>query len=423
MSQVVATIENSFIKFEMTLLFLWATFFIVSHASLLSWLSPLKNSANLETLPRSAMVSIHRHNDTPLRHSSRRKVDPAIFEHQIEAFIASVFTDAHAEISALAPDSAKHADCIREALQDLLPKCLGFTDGKKQPLAFTLSDEERRKYSIALSICQFKAAYMEFPTVCDVPMHTTISSNSIKPCLIKLHSNPQWWTTFNGYYQSVGSLCLEQANSFQSDRILSLYQDMTTMQEGLLRHVQVAVAELMKQHQDVSNTAELVAQVRTEVEAQVQSVQAQISNILAVVAKDAADHLEIEFNHFVTSITGSLTNAVTDLVITVQEASKQSTESLAVAVDDLAIKIGDGIVQFQNELETTLDDIGDQFSQLVSSADELTQSHHDLKDLQDNLSKKIGSSIVSYLFLFFFTCISNKYRNWLKIRFLPHLTT
>lgn len=375
--------------------FIWAIFFTVVHASLLSWLSPSKNSANLETLPRSALTDIQRHNDTPLRHTRQRKIDQAIFEHQIESFIATVFADAHAEISALAPDSAKHADCIREALQDLLPKCLGFTEEKQQPLAFTLSDEERRKYSIALSVCQFKAAYMEFPTVCDVPMHTTTSSDSTKLCLIKLHANPQWWTTFNGYYQSVGSLCLEQANSFQSDRILSLYQDMTTMQEGLLRHVQVAVAELMKQHQDVSNTADLVAQVRTDVEAQVQSVQAQISNVLAVVAKDAADHLEIEFNHLVTSLTGSVMNVVTDLVINVQESSKKSSESLAIAVDGLTMKIGNEIVQFQHELETTLVDIGDQFGHLVSSADELTQSHHDLKDLQENLGKQIGSSIVS----------------------------
>lgn len=397
-----------------------------------SWLFPSKASSTttgiLLSSSASSSVKTLNTNKTLMKQqqypyqSHPTKLDTALFEEQIEAFISSVFLDAQLEIAALGPDSSQHADCIREALSDLLPKCLvhsPFGVGQnEQPkvnkqnsiVAFTLSDGERCDYGIALSVCQFKATFMEYPVICNDATSTrnnnsknnNKNNNKTKACLIRLHENPQWWTTFNGYYQSVGSLCLEQANNFQRDRILTVYQDLTSTQEILLRHVQAALTELTHQQAAASESTTMVTEVRHELELHMRAVQAELNNILQTVSVEAATQLGHELK---VAVVEGLTDHVLEALAGIEVGLERVRERSVGEIEDVVLKLRTvletEISEVREGVGLVLEDVGFRMEMVRASADDLVSSHGNLKDMQDKLGHLIEVSTVSYLFLSF----------------------
>lgn len=325
---------------------------------------------------------------------SKQGAEDPLVEEQIENFIHSVFKRAHMDIEAQGSEASGHADCIRIALRDLVPKCLGLEDfssgSDKAAMAFTLLDEERRKYSIALSVCQFKAAYMEYPSICDNPLAVDTDN---RQCLRKLHANPQWWTTFNGYYQSVGSLCLEQTNAFQRDRILSVYEDMTRVQEGLTHSVMDAYGELKRQNEEVRNTLELLTRLKQEMAMGMQDAKVDMSNGLAQLSNEAGIIIEQKVLDAMNGLTTIFMDGAGDLIGALEVHSKSSSQTLTDLVDDVTFKLSLGVSNLHADMDLLLENVSDRMGGVVMSAELITNSQRNLNNLQAQLGLHIEQSI------------------------------
>ena len=241
---------------------------------------------------------------------------------------------------------------------------------------------------------------MEYPAVCDgvsTASASSISSNKdeIKQCLLNLQVNSQWWTTFNGYYQTVGSLCLEQSNTFHRDRILGVYEDMTSVQEVLLRNVQTAYSELSKQQAVVNNTLDILDLLRRDLEVHVRDVKYEINDMMRKMSSSAADHFEADLQALLDNLTGALLDKVSQVERQVEQSSLMVSQNLVNLVDTLTSAVGAGIVEMQQEVGLVLGQVEDRITTMRASTDELTDSHNDLKDLQYLLGLEISSSIVS----------------------------
>lgn len=317
-----------------------------------------------------------------LRPDSNLNFDNTVIDQQIDLFINSVFENTYKSIESLNPDSAVHADCIKNALNSLLPRCLGLE------ASFTLTDDERRQYSIALSVCQFKATFMEYPSVCD----NSLDKDS-RPCVQKLHLNSQWWTTFNGYYQSVGSLCLEQKNSFQRDKILSLYQDMTTVQENLLHSVKTAHAELHKQNGEVSHTLELLKRLKEELAESAKKASVEMEGALTKMSTDASTAMEVELHGVVDTMSTVLLKKVGELLHVVEQSLEVSNKNILTLVNEVAFKLDLEMDSFKTGMTAILDGVDNQMSSIVQEAKHIEDTHQHINILQLELETQIETSI------------------------------
>lgn len=156
-------------------------------------------------------------------------------------------------------------NCVYRTLAGLLPRCLTplgsfFSDTsglgsstKNDEMNMVLTDTERVYYAVGLSLCQLAASRAAVPRSCPAALKLTLptgpkaslsdsNSKSMEKCLTALRASPQLWATYNGYYQTVGRICMEQAPLHQRERLLAAYTRVVAAHEQAAADLHAAMA-------------------------------------------------------------------------------------------------------------------------------------------------------------------------------------
>lgn len=123
-------------------------------------------------------------------------------------------------ISALQPQT----NCARTALTLIVSDC-------GQLSSFNENQNLRVSLAISLAVCEFKAAQVTYPEVCN-------HEESTSACTQQLVSSPQWWTTYHGCYNSVKQICHMHEASRECERALRTHGQIVDMQEKLQEKMQ-----------------------------------------------------------------------------------------------------------------------------------------------------------------------------------------
>ncbi|KAA8915645.1 hypothetical protein TRICI_002226 [Trichomonascus ciferrii] len=136
--------------------------------------------------------------------------------------LEKIFDASDRSLALLGPKSS----CIKEAVQELLPECE----------TGDLDVDQRVAYAIRLSICEFDASDVKYPSIC----HKEITIR----CAQVLETRAQWWTTYSGYYQSIGQICFQYQKEHETERVLQLYRNINSVESQLYSHLVDALARL-----------------------------------------------------------------------------------------------------------------------------------------------------------------------------------
>lgn len=109
--------------------------------------------------------------------------------------------DLRTKLAELVPESS----CVYNALDYIIESC-------------TVPEDvaERTKLGVRLSICEFAAAGVAYPPICE-------DSQAFKTCTSLLESKPTWWTTFSGNYRHISTICSELQPQFHTRQALAVY--------------------------------------------------------------------------------------------------------------------------------------------------------------------------------------------------------
>jgi hypothetical protein len=132
-------------------------------------------------------------------------------------------------------------NCAREAIKDLLPNCDLLANEKK-----------RLEYAVKLSICELRTAAVSYPRSCDETYHNV--NRFPNECTADLETRPQWWTTFSGNYRLVGQICLEFRGDSDKDELVSLYSNITDIQQILFGKLSEAVVQMDLEREYANST-------------------------------------------------------------------------------------------------------------------------------------------------------------------------
>ncbi|KAH3680906.1 hypothetical protein WICMUC_000049 [Wickerhamomyces mucosus] len=102
--------------------------------------------------------------------------------------------------------------CMKEALSPILEQCLKKPINELEPILRSIT-------AAKLSICEFQVSQIRYPETCEGVVNDA--------CVISLEERSQWWTTYSGYYRSIGDICLEESLPFEQDRILEVFFKIT----------------------------------------------------------------------------------------------------------------------------------------------------------------------------------------------------
>lgn len=159
--------------------------------------------------------------------------------------LESVFEASERALALLGPKSS----CMRKVVQELLPECE----------TGSLNVDQRAEYAVRLSICEFDASDVKYPSVCH--------KESTIRCAQALEARAQWWTTYSGYYQSIGQICLEHQKEHETESIVQLYQNINSVESQLYAHLVNALArldlELVHSNETKSYFEQIVRQFET----------------------------------------------------------------------------------------------------------------------------------------------------------------
>ncbi|CCF55469.1 hypothetical protein KAFR_0A00310 [Kazachstania africana CBS 2517] len=110
--------------------------------------------------------------------------------------------------------------CVKDALSNFLHTCQ--MEGVE-----SIGSKERVETSIKLSICQFEASGLIdlVPAIC---LENKDDSELLIDCMFQMNKlKAEWWTTYNGYYQSLSSICSDYSLPFHKQQILETYMNVT----------------------------------------------------------------------------------------------------------------------------------------------------------------------------------------------------
>lgn len=115
--------------------------------------------------------------------------------------------DLRFKIAELVPDPS----CVYNALEHIISSC-------DVPEDIT----ERTRLGIRLSLCEFAAAGVAYPPICEDPF-------SLKTCTSLLETKSTWWTTFSGNYRHISTICTELQPQFNMRQVLAVYGNASSL--------------------------------------------------------------------------------------------------------------------------------------------------------------------------------------------------
>lgn len=136
--------------------------------------------------------------------------------------VQSVFESSEKALELLEPKST----CMKDVVKWLLPECQ----------TGSLDVQQRVECAVRLSICEFDASDVKYPSVCQ-------KENTTR-CTQALETRTQWWTTYSGYYKSIGQICSEYQQEHEMENIVQLYQKVNSVESQLYFHLANALTKL-----------------------------------------------------------------------------------------------------------------------------------------------------------------------------------
>lgn len=107
--------------------------------------------------------------------------------------------------------------CIKFALKDFLPVCLN--NGIEN-----VDMDIKVETAVRLSICQFEASGLEnIPQSCSHYQKI----DELMECMLTLENFHDWWITYNGYYQNLSEICVQNSLPYQKDQVLKMFLNLT----------------------------------------------------------------------------------------------------------------------------------------------------------------------------------------------------
>lgn len=135
--------------------------------------------------------------------------------------------------------------CVQQAVAELIGQCVDFgVDG--------IDPTTRRHLAARLAICEFLDANVDFPSSCRERAETV----DYDPCIRDLEKQPQFWTSYSGYYRETHRLCHEQSLPYAKDQIVNLYYNITRIYGAIYENLQKSYGD--------SDTARKLVQERFE---------------------------------------------------------------------------------------------------------------------------------------------------------------
>lgn len=133
-------------------------------------------------------------------------------------------TRASREVSLFAEQPQYDTSCVKAAIMPILSKCL------KTPLN-EMDPKIRAMTAAKLSVCEFEVANVEYPLECRSRgrvLATVMDPTEYSACVMALEKKSQWWTTYSGYYRSIGELCHQESLPYEKDEIWSMFLGVTS---------------------------------------------------------------------------------------------------------------------------------------------------------------------------------------------------
>jgi hypothetical protein len=305
----------------------------------------------------------------------------ALFQIWLKLALASMASMSVPEAIELSVYQANAApdNCVYRTLAVLLPRCLTPPPPRPGPFFFNaagsgsnnendemnlvLTDTERVYYAVGLSLCQLIASRAAVPASCPAALKLTVpinhkdnpsssgsNSRSMEKCLAALHASPQLWATYNGYYQAVGRICVEQAPLHQRERLLNAYTRVVAAHEQAAAELHAAMARsaeevwALVQAQAAERIGSLVAGLAreaTRVRHELEAVGEQARRLRVAHAHVAADQNHVA--HELGALAGQLRN-LTDYALNASNAITASTATAAAKRRYTTSGYGDGIL-------------------------------------------------------------------------------
>lgn len=155
--------------------------------------------------------------------------------------------------------------CVKSALSPILPKCLKNAD---------LDPVLRSITAAKLAVCEFEVARIEYPKECQSHPGFFFGKDSVDyvHCIKSMESRSQWWTSYSGYYRSIGDICHQQALPYEKDEIWNVFLDVTEHYDHILSslHEYVATSQKFKEEtvDSFGNVRKFMEEVHSDAEAQ-----------------------------------------------------------------------------------------------------------------------------------------------------------
>ncbi|KAH3680994.1 hypothetical protein WICPIJ_008002 [Wickerhamomyces pijperi] len=117
--------------------------------------------------------------------------------------------------------------CVKTALSPILSQCLKTSINDLDPSL-------RAHTAASLSLCEFQIAQISHPLECS---YDTVDDECVKA----MERKAQWWTSYSGYYRSLGEICMEENANFEQERILEVYFKITEYYQQMMAGFQEQV--------------------------------------------------------------------------------------------------------------------------------------------------------------------------------------
>ncbi|GMM36926.1 hypothetical protein DASC09_042510 [Saccharomycopsis crataegensis] len=234
--------------------------------------------------------------------------------------------------------------CILKVLDPILDKCIYHYD--------TITDDFKAQIAASLTACQLNANHISVPRDCELLLSTTsqVSSVNYDRCIKALFESPQYWTTYDGCYKTVGYGCLQESFKYQSTKIIELHLNITKHYQKLnkemtnnlkkyaifkseiLQKVETLIKEeIMVKYEEFVTQAEVLNQRHMSV---IQTNEArQIEKLNGLYWKNIEDNLselddlffekKLDMYHFFEVSKMTLSNSVDELRKSVQTSNRE----------------------------------------------------------------------------------------------------
>lgn len=117
--------------------------------------------------------------------------------------------------------------CVKTALASILSQCLKSSINDLDPAM-------RARTAAKLSLCEFQVAQVSYPVECSYDLIG-------EECVQAMEDKAQWWTSYSGYYRSLGEICMEENANFEQERILEVYFKITEYYQNMMSGFQEQV--------------------------------------------------------------------------------------------------------------------------------------------------------------------------------------